>query len=152
MQLVVCLQAAGVAIYGGTTTFTNVNIHDNEAQGNVGPYHDLKPPHRPDETLTLCLHLQGGGVYISGSGAEVSFEGCNIYNNEARYVRTICNHPNAPMRRLLTRLPRFACAICDQRSYQLQYVRAQRLVTIPSPRWEALLTLWHRIAHMRRHR
>ena len=45
MHLVVCVQGGGVYIEGGTTTFTNVNIHDNQA--DYVCYRLSKPSHRP---------------------------------------------------------------------------------------------------------
>ena len=47
--------------------------------------------------LTLCVYLQGSGVFIRNSGTQVTFQDCNIHNNNANFVRATCNHPIAPL-------------------------------------------------------
>ena len=47
MRVCCCSQGAGVAIQGGDVTFTDVDIHNNQATGFVS-FHGSKPPHRPD--------------------------------------------------------------------------------------------------------
>ena len=49
--------------------------------------------------LKLISTLQGGAAWIGG-GTTVTFENCNLYQNEATSVRTcveLVNHPNAPL-------------------------------------------------------
>ena len=70
-----CLQGGGVAVSGGTVSFSSCTITGNTATG-------------------------GGGVYIGGG--TVSFSLCTITGNTATKVRA---HPQKFPSRLLTRLP-----------------------------------------------
>ena len=58
----------------------------------------------------LILPLQGGAVYIRGSSTQVTFQGCQIYQNTASSSVRACvelvKSPMAPLGYLLTCLPR----------------------------------------------
>ena len=80
-------------INGGTVTFTNCNIHNNQADVSaLAPFGSSNAP--LDSRLLLCL--QGGGVLIlSGT---VTFTSCNIYQNTAGNVSALApfGSSNAP--------------------------------------------------------
>ena len=79
---------------------------------------------------------QGGGVYIHGG--TVSFDACNIYDNEATYVSVCCSKtpfPIAPMGSCLTLwLDSHAGVLPPTRLYVPR--RLER--PFPLPRWETL--------------
>ena len=75
----VCLQGGGVAVLGGTVTFSSCTITGNTAD-NVRA-HPQKFPSPPWERLMFCSFLQGGGVYVS-SGT-VTMTSCSITGNTA---------------------------------------------------------------------